>query len=117
MLRRGLLEILPLVFAAVAFLDGTPAGEFGVARASAAVSHVQAVTASVTTGSVTTDLPDIAVSQAADDDDQHDTPVVRTVVSIVWPDSSFADRASFANVCAVPSHRPCAAEPRAPPTA
>jgi hypothetical protein len=116
MVRRALLTIFPAVLAALAILDGTPIADLTAARVSATSWRAEAISAPVVTGNVATDVADSVISPAVDDD-HHDTPVVRRVISVVWPDSAFADRVLCASDRIEPSHRPCAAEPRAPPTA
>jgi hypothetical protein len=116
MVRRALLTIFPAVLAALAFLNGTPIADLSAARVSATSWQAEAISAPVVTGNVATDITDSVVSPAVDDD-HNDTPVVRRVVSVVWPDSAFADRVLRTTDRVEPTHRPCAAEPRAPPTA
>jgi hypothetical protein len=117
MVRRALLTIFPAVLAVLAFLHGAPVAGSAAAHASAVSSQAEAISASIARGSLSTDLPESVVSPAADDDDHRDSVVVRRVVSVVWPDTAFAGRILHASNRAGPRHRPCAAEPRAPPTA
>ena len=116
MLRRTFLGFLP-AFLALAFLCGTPGASIGGPGASATSWNTQAAAAPVARGNLTQDVPDGAVNQRADEDDAPDDRIVRVVTAIVWPDSALAARTLHASERAGATHRPCAAPPRAPPTA
>jgi hypothetical protein len=118
MLRRAFLTLLPALVALV-FLCGTPGTSIGGPEASATTtpSSTSFAIKSAARGSLTQDIADVAVNQQADEDDVPDDRVVRTVVTIVWPDSALQSRILHASDRAGPSHEPCASPPRAPPTA
>ena len=118
MLRRAFLTVLPALVALV-FLCGTPAAGIGggpETNASTTFSSTGIATPPAARGSLTQDLPDVAFNQQADEDDSPDAHVVRTVVSIVWPDSTLQSCTLHESDQAGPSHQPCASPPRAPPT-
>jgi hypothetical protein len=117
MLRRAFLNLLPALVA-LAFLCGTPGTSVGGPEASAATtsSSTSIAVAPAARGSLSQDLPDAAFNQQADEDDIPDDRVVRTVVTIVWPDSALQARILHASDRAGRSHQPCASPPRAPPT-
>jgi hypothetical protein len=116
MLRRALLSCLP-AFVALAFLCGTPATSMGGPEASAAAWGAASTTTLVVRGKLTQDVADISVYQSADEDDTPDARIVRVVSAVVWPDPALDARFLHASDRAGRSHRPCAAPPRAPPTA
>jgi hypothetical protein len=116
MLRRAFLSLVPALLA-LAFLCGTPATSMGGLEASAASWNTGAGTGPVVRGSLAQDDDDVSVSQSADEDDTPDDRVVRVVTTIVWPDSALQTRILHASDRAGDRHRPCAAPPRAPPTA
>jgi hypothetical protein len=116
MFRRTFLGLLP-AFLALVFLCGTPATSIGGPEASAATWGTASAPPPVARGKLTQDVADVSVYQSADEDDTPDDRVVRVVSSVVWPDSALAARFLRARDRAGPSHRPCAAPPRAPPTA
>lgn len=118
MLRRALLTFLPALVALV-FLCGTPGASIGEPEVSAATTSPSTAiaVAPAARGSLTQDLPDVAFSQQADEDDIADERVVRSVIAIVWPDSTLQSRILYANERAGRSYQPCASPPRAPPTA
>ncbi len=108
MFRRAVLGFLP-AFLALAFLCGTPATSVGGPETSA--------TTPVVRGKLTQDVPDVSIYQSADEDDTPDDRIVRVVSAVVWPDPALDARLLRASDRAGRSHRPCAAPPRAPPTA
>jgi hypothetical protein len=127
MFRRAFLSLLPACLALV-FLCGTPAIGFGGPEASAtswgaksrdAKSGGATGTAplAVVRGKLTQDVADVSVYQSADEDDAPDDRIARVVSAVVWPDPALDARFLRASDRAGPSHRPCAAPPRAPPTA
>lgn len=116
MLRRALPSLVPALLA-LAFLFGTPATSIGGPEASLGAWNIEAATTPVVRGSLTQDVADAAVNQSADQDDTPDDRVVRTITTIVWPGSSFQTRILYASHRAGDRPRPCAAPPRAPPTA
>jgi hypothetical protein len=116
MFRRAFLSLLP-AFLALAFLCGTPATSLGGAEAGAASWSVKAATTPVARGSLTGDVDDVSVNQTADEDDTPDDRIVRVVSTIVWPHAAHQARTLHASERAGDRHRPCAAPPRAPPTA
>lgn len=117
MLRRAFLTLLPALVALM-FLCGTPSTSIGGPEASATTtsSSTGSAIAAAARGSLTQDVPDVAFNQQADEDDIPDDRVVRTVVTIVWPDSALQSRILHESDRAGPSHQPCASPPRAPPT-
>ncbi len=116
MFRRAFLGFLP-AFLALAFLCGTPGTSLGGPEVRTTSRNAAAATAPVARGNLTQDIPDGAVNQRADEDDNPDDRVVRLVTAIVWPDSALSVRILRAGERAGATHRPCAAPPRAPPTA
>jgi hypothetical protein len=116
MLRRAFLSFVPAVLA-LAFLCGTPGTSVGGPEASATSWIAGVATAPVARGNLTQDIPDGAINQRADQDDNPDDRIVRLATTIVWPDSALRARILGANDTVGPTHRPCAAPPRAPPTA
>jgi hypothetical protein len=120
MFRRAVLGFVP-TFLALAILCGTPVNSIGAPEASATSWDAKSWGATraptpVVRGSLTQDVPDIAVNQTADDDDTPDDRIVRVVSAVVWPDPALDTRLLRASDRAGHSHRPCAAPPRAPPT-
>jgi hypothetical protein len=113
MLRRAFLSLVPALLA-LAFLCGTPATSMGGPEVSATSWSAGSATAR---GTLTQDVADVAVNQSADEDDTPDDRVLRVVTAIVWPDSALAARVLHASDRAGDRHRPCAAPPRAPPSA
>ena len=117
MLRRAFLSLVPTLLA-LAFLCGTPATSVGGPEVSATSWNTGgAKTTPAVRGSLTQDIPDGAVNQSADEDDAPDDRIVRVVTAIVWPDSARAARILYASDRAGDRHQPCAAPPRAPPSA
>lgn len=117
MARRAYLSLLPAALLALAFLFGTPGASMGGPEASATSWTAPAASAPVARGSLTQDLPDGAINPRADQDDTPDDRILRVVTAIIWPASTFEARLLDTIEHAGPSHRPCAAPPRAPPTA
>ena len=118
MVRRGLLSLFPIVLAALALLPGTPGTRAGESDAHAAgvVSPAAGVlSAAVVRGSPTEDIPDIAVSQGADADDNSSALIVPVAVAVLWPQAAFERRILEAGDRAGPNYWPCVAAPRAPP--
>jgi hypothetical protein len=116
MLRRASLGFLPALLA-LALLCGTPGTSLGGPEASATSWNAAATTAPVARGDLTQDIPDGAVNQRADEDDNPGDRIVRLVTAIVWPDTALSVRILLANERPGKTHSPCAASPRAPPTA
>jgi hypothetical protein len=116
MLRRAFLGFLP-AFLALAFLCGTPGTSGGGAEASVLSWSTGVANAPVVRGDLTRDIPDDALGQRADQDDNPDDRIVRLAITIIWPAAalqvSFLDTGDNIR----PTHRPCAARPRAPPFA
>jgi hypothetical protein len=103
---------------ALVVLCGTPdmsvgGPETGVSTTSSSAGIVVAPAAR---GSLTQDLPDVAFNQQADEDDNPNARIVRTIVDIVWPDATLQSPILYESEQARPSHQPCASLPRAPPT-
>lgn len=132
MLRRALQSFVP-AFLALAFLCGMPVAGIGGLEANAAPSIASVADAPVAHGNLTQDVvPGGTLSQSADeddtpddrfnrtvtdDDDSTDDRVVRIAVAVIWPTSAL-DAPSFdTSGVTGPTHRPCAAPPRAPPIA
>jgi hypothetical protein len=116
MFRRAVLSCLP-AFLALAFLCGTPATSVGGPQAGATAWGATSVTTPVVRGKLTQDVADVSVNQSADEDDTPDDRIVRVVSAVIWPDPALNARFLRASDRAGPSHPPCAAPPRAPPTA
>lgn len=116
MLRRALPNLLP-AFLALAFLCGTPATSLGGAEAGAPSWSVKTATTPVARGGLAQDVADVSVNPSADEDDTPDDRIVRVVTTIVWPHAALRARTLHASERAGDRHRPCAAPPRAPPTA
>jgi hypothetical protein len=100
-------------------LQGTPgvgAGE-PYAHAAGVVSPAAGVlSVPVVRGNLTEDVPDIAVSQGADADDNSSALTDRVGVTVLWPESAFERRILESCDRAGPNYWPCVAAPRAPPT-
>jgi hypothetical protein len=119
MFRRAALGFLPC---------GTPATSIGGPEASATSWDAKSWNAKswnaksrdaapVVRGGLTQDIPDVSVNPSADEDDTPDDRIVRVISTVVWPDPAIGARLLHAADRAGRSHRPCAAPPRAPPTA
>lgn len=117
MVPRALLRLFPALLVVLVFLCGTPSMGMGGPQASAASWSIGVAPAPAVRGGLTSEIPDGAINPAADEDDSPDDPIVRVVARIVWPGSGSKPRMRGANERARPTHRPCAAEPRAPPIA
>ena len=119
MVRRALLSLVPIALAALALLPGTPGTRAGEAYAHAACVVVSpaagVLSTAVVRGSLTEDIPDIAVSQGADADDNSSALIVPVAVAVLWPESAFERRILEAGDRAGPNYWPCVAAPRAPP--
>ena len=90
MVRRALLSLVPIALAALALLPGTPGTRAGKSDAQAAGVVVSpafgVLSAAVVRGSLTEDIPDIAVSQGADADDNSSALIVPVAVAVLWPE-------------------------------
>jgi hypothetical protein len=118
MVRRTLFSLVPIVLAVLALLQGTPGTRAGESYAHAAgiVSPAAgALSAVAVRGSLTEDVPDIAVSQGVDADDNSSALIVPVAVAVLWPDSAFEQRILETGDRAGPNYWPCVAVPRAPP--
>jgi hypothetical protein len=118
MVRRALLSLFPIILATLAILQVTPgpiAGESQVQAAGGVSSAAGVLAAPVARGNLTEDLPDIAISQGADADDNSSALSVRIAVAVLWPQSTFERRILEAGDRAGPNYWPCVAVPRAPP--
>jgi hypothetical protein len=130
MLRRALSSFVP-AFLALAFLCGTPATSIGGQEASATAWNFGASSSPITRGNLAQDVPGGALKQSADEDDSPDDRIVRTVtddedssdrvvrliIAVIWPASELDAPSTDTSGVAGPTHRPCAAPPRAPPIA
>ena len=116
MFRRTSLSLLPALLA-LAFLCGTPATSMGGPQVSATSWSAKPATAAGVRGTLTQDVADIAVNQSVDEDDAPDDRIVRLVTTIVWPDLASSAPVLHPSDRAGATHSPCAAPPRAPPTA
>lgn len=116
MLRRALFGLYPALLVALVFLCGTPGTSVGGPQAEASSQNARIGSVAVAYRDLNADVPDGAISQFADDDN-HDTPIDRVLVTVIWPAPAFNSRILPQSDRAGPTHRPCAAEPRAPPTA
>ena len=116
MLRRAFLGFLP-AFLALAILCGTPGTSAGGPEASAVSGPTDVATAPVVRGDATQDFPDNALGQRSDQDDTPGDRVIRTANTIVWPVCALRTPILGGDDIIRPTHRPCAAPPRAPPTA
>ena len=131
MLRRALLSIVP-AFLALAFLCGAPATSFGGPDASAISWTFGTSSSPATRGNLAQDIPGGAIKQSADEDDTPDDRIIRIVtdddesiddrlvrigISVIWPASALDAPSTDTSGMAGPTHRPCAAPPRAPPIA
>ena len=121
MFRRAVLGFLP-AFLALAILCGTPATSVGAPEASATSwdaksSGATSASAPIVRGSLTQDAPEVSVNPSADEDDTPDDRIVRVASAVIWPDPTLDVGHLHASDRAGRSHRPCAAPPRAPPTA
>jgi hypothetical protein len=116
MFRRALLGFIPAVLA-LAFLCGTPAASGAAPESMASSWKADAAWSLFARGNATQDISDISISPSADQDDSPDDRVVRLVTTIIWPQSAFSARPALRDDLAGPTHRPCAAPPRAPPSA
>lgn len=121
MYRRAILGALPAVLA-LAFLCGTPGTgmggpEVGATSWGTTSWGAASTNAPVARGTLSQDVPDAAVNQSADEDDTPDDHIVRVVSAVVWPNPALDTGLLHPSDRAGRSHRPCAAPPRAPPTA
>jgi len=116
MLRRVCFYILP-VFLALAFYLGTPASGFAGQSASAAPQSGAALSSPLAHGNLSEDAPDAIVSLRADQDGASDDGIIQTITIVSWPDVTFEVPFAYRTFVVGASHRPCAAPPRAPPTA
>ena len=117
MLRRATLSLFPAILA-LAFLFAAPAVSAGTSHQSASASNADIGARSpVIRGCLSQEIPELAFSQRADEDDTPDDRIVRVVTAVVWPHAALKGRFVRAAGIIGPTHRPCAAPPRAPPTA
>ena len=117
MLRRATLSLFPAIFA-LAFLFAAPAVSAGTSHQSASASSADTgARPPVIRGSLSQEIPDVAFHQRADEDDTPDVRIVRVITAIVWPHATLKGRFLRTAGAIGPTHRPCAAPPRAPPTA
>ena len=117
MVPRALFRLFPALLVVLVFLCGTPSMGLGGPQASAASWSIAVAPAPAVRGDLTSEIPDGAINPAAEEDDTPDDLIVRVVARIVWPSSESKPRILYADERARPTHRPCAAEPRAPPIA
>lgn len=116
MVRRALLSLFPAILATLAFLHGTPGTRASEPYTHEADPHAAGVlSAAAVRGNLTDDVPDLAVSQGADADDNSSALTTPGAVAVVWPDSAFERRILEAGDRAGPNYWPCVAVPRAPP--
>jgi hypothetical protein len=121
MVRRALFGFCSALLMALVFLCGTPNASIGGPQVEAAfwnsrVAPAPIATRDLSTRDLSAEILDGAIDQLADDDN-HDTPVDRVATAVVWPISAFEPQILHPSDRAGPTHRPCAADPRAPPTA
>src|SRR5262245_40708501 len=119
MVPRALFRLFPALLVVLAFLCGTPSIGMGIGgpQVSAASWNFGVASAPAARGDLTSDIPDDVTNPAADDDDAPDEIIVWIVATIVWPDFVSEPRILSADERPAPTHRPCAARPRAPPIA
>lgn len=119
MLRRAFLSFLPAgllpVVLALAFLIGIPGAGAGTPEASATTRNTEQ--SRVVREILTRDILDVALIQGVDEDDTPDDRILRPSSRIFWNTAPLADRILCASHTGGPSHRPCSAQSRAPPTA
>jgi hypothetical protein len=117
MVRRALLTLFPLVLAALTLVSATPGASRGETQAAAGWSSAAELVSVVHRNLAQDVSDDDTVSQRADVDDDPAERIIRVAVAFVWPGSQSEERILRASERAGPTHRPCAANPRAPPTA
>lgn len=115
MVRRALLTLFPLVLAALTLVSVTPGASRGDAQAAGWSNAAELISVHSNLAQDVSD--DDTVSQRVDVDDDPDERTIRVAAAIVWPDFQSEERVLRASERAGPTHRPCAAHPRAPPTA
>ena len=118
MVRRALLSLFPIILAALAFLHGHarhPCRRVHAHAAGVVSPPAGVLSAVVVRGGLTEDIPDIAVSQGADADDNYSALIVPVAVAVRWPELAFERRILEAGDRAGPNYWPCVAAPRAPP--
>ena len=116
MFRRACLYLLPAFFA-LAFLLGTPGSSTAGQEASAAPLTLGAALSPLTHRNLGEDVPEAIVAPGADQDDASDDGILLVAFIIDWPDIEFEASFACGSTVVGRSHRPCAAPPRAPPTA
>jgi hypothetical protein len=116
MFRRALLGFIPAVLAVI-FLCGTPAASGTAPESMASSWKDDAGWSLFARGNATQDISDISISPSADQDDNPDDRVVRIVTTIIWPQCALSVRLARRDGFVGPTHHPCAAPPRAPPSA
>lgn len=118
MVRCASIALLLAFLIALTFLWGTPGANSAVSNGHAGVAcwSSGSTSASIALGGFSTDSPDAAFSQPADDD-SHDLPIACGVAELIWPNAALDLPILRSSDCAGPNYWPCAASPRAPPTA
>ena len=111
MARRFTSILIPALFAMAALLASVPTVAAGVETTVASWD-----TREIIRGAPTQDVPEGGVNYRIDGDD---TParIVRVAVAVIWPGAAGAAPCGLGADRIDPTHRPCAAPPRAPPTA
>jgi len=115
MVPRALFSFVQAFLVVLVFLCGTPVMGIGGPQASAASWSMGVASAPAVRGDLTADISD-GVINLADDDDPDDL-IVRAEVVIGSPNVAAKPRILHADERARPTHRSCAAQPRAPPIA
>jgi hypothetical protein len=117
MVRQALLTLYPLLLVLLTLVSGAPGAPRGDAQVSAASSVGAAVVVAAASSNLAQDDPDQAVGQSVSQDDDPNDRIIHLAVAMVWPDDAPGERTLHTSERAGPSHRPCAAYPRAPPIA
>lgn len=115
MFRRAFLGIAPAILA-LAFWFGAPGASGGAPEPTASPWKADAAWSLVARGNSAQDTSDSPISQSADQDDSPDDRVIRTVTTITWPAIACYVRTGANSHLVGPTHRACAAPPRAPPS-
>lgn len=116
MLRRAFLGFIPAILALV-FWFGAPSASVGAPEPMASSWKADAAWSLVARGNSTQDSSDSSISQSADQDDSPDERLIRIASTITWPAPARHGLTVAINDLVGPTHRPCAAPPRAPPSA
>ncbi len=117
MLRRATLSLFPAILA-LALLFAAPAVSAGSLQPGVSASSADiGARPPIIRGSLSQEIPDVAYNPRADEEDTPDARIVRVVTTIVWPQAALKGRLLRTAGTIGPTHRPCAAPPRAPPTA